>query len=70
MRSVPVRWSGRVIRDDAAEALDGRGDPLVVGRDDHGVDAARRRGAPVDVLDHRPAGDVGERLAGEVGSSA
>ena len=26
---------------------------------------ARRRGAPIDVLDHRPSADVGERLAGE-----
>ena len=33
--------------------------------DDHRVDAARRGRAAIHVLDHRPAGDVGQRLAGK-----
>ncbi len=56
-----------VITAEAAERVDGRGNPLVVGRDEHGVDRPAPRGAPVDVLDHRPAADAGERLAGETG---
>ena len=36
---------------------------LVIGGHDHRVDAARGRGAAIDVLDHRPAGDIGERFA-------
>ena len=49
---------------DAAEALDGVDDPLVVGGDDHRVDVGLR-GPTVDVLDHRTAGDVSERFSGE-----
>ena len=52
---------------DAAEALDGLRNPRVIGGDDHGVDARGVGGAAVDVLDHRPAGDVGERFAGKAG---
>ena len=39
------------------------GDPLIVGGDDHARDRPGRGGATVDVLDHRPAGNVGERFA-------
>ena len=48
---------------DAAERPHRFEDALVVGGDEH---RRHRRGggrAPVDVLDHRPAADVGERLA-------
>ena len=57
----------RVIIARAAERLHRRDDPLVVGRDDHGVDGARLGGAAVHVLDHRATADVGERLAGKPG---
>ena len=50
---------------DAAEPLDGGCNPLVVGGDDHGVNAAGVGRAAIDVLDHRLAGDVGQRLSGE-----
>ena len=42
----PLAWSGSVMQRDAAERIDGVGDALVVGGDDHGVDtsAPRRRG--------------------------
>ena len=46
--------------------LDGIDDPLVVGGDDHRIDAGLR-GATVDVLDHRAAGDVSEGFSGESG---
>ena len=49
----------------AAEALARLGDPVIVGRHQHARDAARARGALVDVLDHRAARDQRERLAGE-----
>ena len=49
----------------AAELSHRAGDAEIVGRDDDLRDACRRRRAPVDVLDHRAAADVGERLARE-----
>ena len=61
----------RVSRDLAAESLR-RASAIrwssvaTITRDDR----ARRGGAPVDVLDHRPAVDVGERFAGEAASTA
>jgi hypothetical protein len=45
----------------------GSSDPLVVGRDHHGVDPARFGGPPEHVLDHRPAVEIGERLAWQPG---
>jgi hypothetical protein len=51
--------------DRAAELLDGHRDARVVGGDDDRVDRRRRGGPVVDVLDHRPSGQVGERFAGE-----
>jgi hypothetical protein len=51
--------------DDAAESLDGRSDPGVVGCNHNRIDTARVGGATVDVLDHRAAGDVGERFSGK-----
>ena len=51
----------------AAERAHRLEDALVVGRDDDGRDPCRRRGAPVDVLDHRPPADVRECLAREPG---
>ena len=48
-------------------SFDRRRDPLVVGGDDDRIDAARRGGAAIDVLDHRTAGDVSERLARKTG---
>ncbi len=51
---------------DAAERLDRVDDALVVGGHHHGVDR-RQGGAPVDVLDHRPAVDLGERFTGKAG---
>jgi hypothetical protein len=42
-------------------------DALVVGGHDHRRNRRRRGGAPVDVLDHRPAADLRERLAREPG---
>ena len=46
MRSVPVRCPALRHAGHAAEPLDGVGDPLVVGGDDDGVDAARLARAP------------------------
>jgi hypothetical protein len=51
----------------AAEGGDRLGDPLVVGGDNHTIDVSCRRGSAIDVLDHRPAGNQRERLAGETG---
>ena len=65
MRSVPVRCVARVILAIPPNAPDRGGDPLVIGRHDHGIHAARGGRAPIDVLDHGTAGDVGERLARE-----
>jgi hypothetical protein len=47
---------------DAAEASYRRRNPLVVGGDDDRIDAARRGGASIDMLDHGSAGDVSERF--------
>jgi hypothetical protein len=44
---------------DAAKPLDCVCNALVVGGHDHGVDAAGIRRAPIDMLDHRPACDLG-----------
>ena len=61
--------AGRVIGarqpDVAAELGHAGGDAQIVGRDDDARHDGRRRGAPIHVLDHRTAVDVGERLAGE-----
>ena len=51
----------------AAEAVDRGADALVVGGDEHAVDAARARGALVDVLDHRLSMQIGQGLSGETG---
>jgi hypothetical protein len=48
---------------DAAEASYRRRNPLVVGGDDYRIDAARRGGASINMLDHGTAGDVGERFS-------
>jgi len=47
----------------AAEGADRFENALVVGCDQHGRHRRGGGGAPVDVLDHRAAADVGERLA-------
>ena len=47
----------------AAEGAHRVRDALVVGRDDDAVDRTRRRGAAVDVLDHRASGDVRQSFA-------
>jgi len=49
----------------AAEALNGVENPQIVGGDDHALHRGRRSGASVDVLDHRTAVDLRERLARE-----
>jgi len=49
--------------DDAAKALDCGGNPFIVRRNDHGVDPACVGRAAIDVLDHRTARDLSERLA-------
>ena len=46
----------------AAEARSPRRDAQIVGGDDDARDDRRRGGAPIDVLDHRTAVDVCERL--------
>ena len=51
----------------AAERVHGRGDPVVVGRDEDAVDRTGVRRVPVDVLDHRPAADVRQRLGRQSG---
>jgi len=50
---------------DAAELFNRGRDPLVIRCNDHGVDATRTRCAPIDVLDHRAASNLSERLARE-----
>jgi hypothetical protein len=50
---------------DATEAFHRFGHARVVGGNDHGVNAARSRGAAEDVLDHRPAVDFCEWFSGE-----
>ena len=52
---------------DAAKRAHGAGDAVVIGRDQHRVHEARRGRAAIHVLDHRPAGDVGENFSGETG---
>ena len=47
----------------AAEPAHGLDDARVVGGDDDARDRAGARRLPIDVLDHRPAGDFGQRLA-------
>jgi hypothetical protein len=49
--------------DDPAEALHRLLDPGIIGGHDHRIHALRGRRAGVHVLDHRAAGDVGERFA-------
>ena len=51
----------------AAERQDGAMDALVVGRHDHRGDRPCGSGAPVDVFDHRAAGNLGEGFAREPG---
>jgi hypothetical protein len=60
-----VIWAGQP--GDAPELFDSRGDCRIVGRDNHRVHAVRLGRAPIHVLDHRPAGDIGERFTGETG---
>jgi hypothetical protein len=63
--------AGRVVRarhdGDAAEAIDRLGDPVIVGRDDDGVDGGRHRHAVVDVFDHGPAVDEREGFSWKPG---
>ena len=40
-----------------------RRNPLVVSGDDDRIDAARRGGAAIDMLDHGTAGDISERFS-------
>jgi hypothetical protein len=49
----------------AAERLDGPDNAFVVGGDEHAIDRPRPRRSQINVLDHRPAGDQGQRLTGE-----
>ncbi len=49
----------------AAERLDRGGDPRIIGGHHNGADGARGDGPTADVLDHRPAVEVGERLTGK-----
>ncbi len=51
--------------DPSAEIVDTRRDAQIVGRDDHLRHCFRRFGASIHVLDHRPAVEIGERLARE-----
>ena len=48
---------------DAAKALDGAGNPLIVCGDDHAGDGPRLGGASIDVFDHRPAGEIRESFS-------
>jgi hypothetical protein len=50
---------------ESAEALHRVGDTSIVCRHDHRVDSSRVRGTPVDVLDHRTAGDLCEWFSRE-----
>ena len=56
---------GACHRSDSAEGPHRRRDSLVIGGDDDRVDAARRGRTTIDMLDHRPAGYVCERFAGQ-----
>jgi hypothetical protein len=51
--------------DDAAERFHRVGNPLVVGRNDNGIDTTGVGGAPVDVLNHWSADDVSENFSRE-----
>jgi len=53
----------------AAKFVDGGGDAQVVGGDDDVGENPGHGHAAVDVLDHRTAVEIGERLAGEPGRS-
>jgi len=50
---------------DAAEAQDRVGDALIVGCDDHSVNAASLGRATIHVFDHRATGDVYEWFSGK-----
>ena len=50
---------------DAAKVFHGVSDPLIVCRHYHRVDSTRVRRTPVDVLDHRTAGDLSEWFSRE-----
>jgi hypothetical protein len=50
---------------DSAEAFHSVDDTLIVGGHDDRIDATGLRGAPVDVLDHRSAGDFFEWFSRE-----
>ena len=65
MRSVPVRCPVCCQPDDSAEFHDRGSNPLVIGGHDDRIDAARISGAPIHMLDHRAAGNVGERFPGK-----
>ena len=62
---MPVAWSARVSRTLPPNSSHARRDAQIVGGDDDARDDPATRRAAVDVLDHRTAVDVGERLARE-----
>ena len=64
MRSEPEAWSERVITAMPPAFSTARGDPGIVGRHRDSADS-RLHGPAPDMDDHRLAGDVGERLAGQ-----
>ena len=66
-RSVPLRWSARVMHGHAAVGLDRVAHPGVVGGDDDVGDARRPPRLLDDTDDHRQAAQVDEGLAGQPG---
>ena len=66
MRSEPEAWSAARHHRAAAGLLDAGGDRLRIGRDHDRPDVRRLRAAH-HVHDHRLAGDIGQRLAGQPG---
>jgi hypothetical protein len=52
---------------DSTKPLDGLRNPRIIGGNDRGINARRRCRTPIDVLDHRSAGDLCEWFAWESG---
>jgi hypothetical protein len=50
---------------DATEPFDRGSHACVISSHDDRINGRGSGRAPVDMLDHRPAGDIGERLAGQ-----
>ena len=69
MRSVPVRWSARVMRASPPKASHGVDDALVVGGHHDVMNGLRLLGAFVDALHHGLAGQRNQRLAGQARGS-